>query len=135
MTAELLSGDNNHVNSKRKGSFAIAEAISFFTKQGMSVLLPVADCEKYDLVVDNGSLKKVQCKYTTAKGPSGGYVVDLRTFGGYRDKTYFIKYKEGDFDILFAYCDNGDTYIIPWSSLIGKSHITLGINSWKEYKC
>lgn len=123
------------MNSKHKGVLAIGAAISFFTEQGTPVLIPISDSEKYDLAIDQGEIKKVQCKYTSAQEPSGGFNVDLRTFGGYRNKTYFIKYQEGDFDFLFVYCSNGDKYLIPADKIIKKVHLTIGINSWKEFKC
>ncbi|HUD44010.1 MAG TPA: group I intron-associated PD-(D/E)XK endonuclease [Patescibacteria group bacterium] len=122
------------MNSKRKGSLAIGEAIGYFISKGQTVLLPVADCDKYDLVIDeNNCLKKIQCKYSSAQETSGAYIVDLRTFGGYREKTYYIKYKENDFDYLFVYCSNGESYFIPAEKVINKVHISLGKKSWNEY--
>jgi len=124
------------VNSKRKGSFAVGTAIAHFLNQGITVLLPIVDCDRYDLAIDDGvSIKKVQCKYTDSKEKSGAYNIDLRTFGGYREKTYFIKYKEGDFDLLFVYCSNGKKYLIPAEKVLTKAHIVLGIKSWNEFEC
>ena len=68
------------MNTKQKGSLGLIEAISYFGKdKGMLLSLPI-DSAPYDLVIDNndGSLKKVQCKYTTWKRHSGIYVVNLR---------------------------------------------------------
>ena len=102
----------------------------------MTVLLPIADCDLYDLVIDHdGVLEKIQCKYTDYKQPNGGYNIDLRTFGGYRKKTYHLRYKNGDFDFLFIYCGNGQKYLIPAEKVIDKSHIVVGSRSWNEYKC
>ncbi len=124
------------MNTKRKGSIAVGAAIAHFISKGLTVLLPVADCDLYDLVVDkDGNIDKIQCKYTNDKEPNGGYNVDLRTFGGYRDKTYYLKYKKGDFDFLFVYCSNEQKYLIPFDKIIGKSHLVIGLRSWNEYKC
>ncbi len=125
---------NIYVNSKRKGSIAVGEAIAYFIGTGISVLIPISDCDKYDLAIDEkGSFKRVQCKYSNDKEKSGAFIVDLRTFGGYREKTYHTKYLQDDFDYLFVYCSNGDKYVIPACRLIGKSQIAIGSKSWNEY--
>ena len=123
------------MNTKRKGSIAIGAAINYFAGKGVTVLLPIADCDLYDLAIDDGDLKRIQCKYTDHKQPNGGYNVDLRTFGGYREKTYHLRYKNGDFDSLFIYCGNGQKYVIPAEKIIDKAHIVVGSRSWNEYKC
>ncbi len=122
------------MNSKRKGSVAVGAAISYFSSRGITVLLPIADCDIYDLAIDDGNIKKIQCKYTDDKETNGRYNVDLRTFGGYRNKTYYLKYKNGDFDLLFIYCGNGNKYLIPAEKIISKSHLVVGLKSWNEFK-
>lgn len=124
------------MNSKRKGSLAVGEAISYFIGINCSVFIPVSDCDKYDLVINqNGSFKKIQCKYTGHKAPSGGFFVDLRTFGGYRDKTYYIRYGKEDFNLLFVYCSNGDKYLISEEMIRNKAQLVVGGKSWNEFKC
>ncbi len=124
------------MNSKRKGSLAVGEAIAHFITKGYSVLLPVSDCDKYDLAVDLAEgIKRVLCKYSNYKEKSGSYIVDLRTFGGYREKTYHTKYLPEHFDYLFIFCGNGDKYLIPKENIIKKSHIAVGVKSWNDYKC
>jgi hypothetical protein len=124
------------VNSKHKGSLAVGAAIGYFAEKGITVLLPIADYEKYDLAIDDkGTIKKVQCKYTNDTEDSGAFIVDLRTFGGYRDKTYYLKYKKDDFDLLFILCGNGKKYLIPAEKVLSRSHISIGIKSWNEYTC
>ncbi len=123
------------MNSKRKGSLAVGEAIAYFANQGITVLIPITDCDKYDLAVDHkGALKRVQCKYSNDRERSGSFIVDLRTFGGYREKTYHTKYLDGDFDLLFIYCSNGNKYLIPVEKVRGKSQLAVGIKSWNEFK-
>lgn len=122
------------MNSKRKGSIAVGKAIAHFITKGKTVLIPISDCDKYDLVIDeDGLLKRVQCKYTNDKEKSGAFIVDLRTFGGYREKTYHRKYIEEDFDYLFVYCSNGNKYLIPVKEIFAKSQIVIGSKSWNEY--
>ncbi len=123
------------MNSKRKGSFAVGEAVQYFTGKNQSVFIPISDCDKYDLVIDEkGVFRKVQCKYSGDKAPSGGFIVDLRTFGGYREKTYHTKYLKDDFDYLFISCSNGEKFIIPAKAILHKSQIVVGGKNWKEYK-
>ncbi len=124
------------MNSKRKGSLAVGEAIAYFIRDGITVLVPISDTDKYDLAVDQkGQIKKVQCKYTNDQEKSGAYIIDLRTFGGYRDKTYRAKYRENYFDYLFIFCSNGEKYLIPADKVINKVQIVVGKKSWTEYKC
>ena len=123
------------MNSKRKGSIAVGEAIAYFISTGISVFVPVSDCDKYDLVVDqNRKFKRIQCKYSNDREKSRAFIIDLRTFGGYREKTYHTKYLDEDFDYLFIYCSNGDKYLIPAEKLLGMSQIAVGIKSWRQYK-
>src|SRR3990167_9786685 len=109
------------MNSKKKANVATGYAMAYFMSRGYTISLPVGDCEKYDLVVDFGSLEKVQCKYTDyKKNKGGGFSVELRTYGGYREKVYSTKYEEGDFDKLYVYCSDGSQYLIPWEKVKGK---------------
>ena len=127
---------NKAVNTKRKGSLAVGKAISHFASKGITVLIPISDCDKYDLAVDQeGIIKRVQCKYSNDKIRSGAFMIDLRTFGGFRDKTYHTKYLDNDFDYLFIYCSNGNEYLIPAEKVSGKSQLAVGAKSWNEFKC
>lgn len=124
------------MNSKRKGSIAIAEAIKYFTEKGQAVFIPVSDCDKYDIVVDDGTLKKVQCKFTNKKENSNSYRVSLWTYGGYREKVKSTFYKQGDFDLLFIVTGNHNIFLIPEIDVIGKSQITISTSPtspWRKY--
>ena len=122
------------MNSKRKGSLAVGEAIAHFIARGITVLTPISDCDKYDLVIDDhGYLKKIQCKYSSSQEPSGAYIIDLSTYGGYRTKTYHTKYNQGDFDLLFIYCRNKEKYLIPAEHVLGRSKISVGKKSWRQH--
>jgi hypothetical protein len=122
------------MNTKRKGSIAVGKAISYFMSNGSSVFLPVSDCDKYDLVIEKqAQFQRIQCKYSNDKEKSGAYIIDLRTFGGYREKTYHTKYIENDFDELYVFTSDEKSYLIPAKLLIGKSQIAVGKNSWIEY--
>ena len=121
------------LNTKRKGAIAVAKAISYFIEMGFTPSLPVVDCDKYDLIVDDGTLKRIQCKYTSEKANANSYIVNLRTYGGYRDKVYETLYNVDDFDELFVYCNDSTMYLIPIEKVWGKSTITVG-KVWEQFK-
>ena len=124
------------MNTKRKGSLAVGVAIAHFLSKGVTVLIPISDSDKYDLAVDQkGVIKRIQCKYSNDQERSGAFIVDLRTFGGYREKTYHTKYLKNDFDCLFIYCSNEDKYLIPAEKVWDKSQLAVGKKSWNEFKC
>ena len=117
------------MNSKEKGDLALAKAISYFIESGHEVLLPIGDKRPYDLVIENedGTLQKVQSKYTSHKTKYGKYVVPLRVMGGNRSSgNNAKKYNKKDFDILFAYTAEGTKYIIPFSQIEATGTINLG---------
>ena len=65
------------VNSKQKGSIAVAQCIAKLYKLGYEVLLPIGDRNPYDLVFDDGKkLFKVQVKFAgmTSKGNHKAFV-------------------------------------------------------------
>lgn len=105
--------------NKRKGDIALSKAIAYFIEKGCEVLLPVGDRRPYDLVVEfeDGTLKKVQCKYTSYKSPAGNYVVPLRVMGGNRTRNKAVKYNKDDFDIIFIYTAAKDLYCIPFNEV------------------
>ena len=125
-----------NINTRRKGAIAVAAAINYFTKQNRSVFVPIADCDKYDIIVDNGNLERIQCKYTSEKSNKDSFAVRLLTFGGYRQKTYKTKYINGDFDLLFVRCSNGSKFLIPAENIVGKSEIAVSSKKnspWTKY--
>jgi hypothetical protein len=113
------------LNTRRIGAIGTAHAITYFVSIGASVFVPIADSEKYDLVIDWQGLRKVQVKYTGERERKA-YRVDLRTFGGYRNKTYQTKYADGDFDLLFVQCADGSQYLLPYEQIRGHATIALG---------
>lgn len=123
------------MNSKKFGAIGIAKAIDYFTSKEYSVFVPVSDVDKYDLIVDvDGRLYKIQCKTCSKLTKHATFEISLRTFGGYKIKSIFTKYIKGDFDLLFIYCVNGTSYLIPFAEIEGKSSVTVGGNSYKEYE-
>lgn len=116
------------MNSKEKGDIVVGQAIAHYSKKNVQVLIPLGDKKPYDLVIDDGVLKKVQCKYAGTKGrKNGSFRASLRITGGNQSFHTAKPYKEGDFDILFVMSADGKTYEIP--SVITnklKNSITVG---------
>ena len=80
------------MNSKQKGSLAVAQCIAKLYSLGYEVLLPIGDRKPYDLVFDDGKkLSKVQVKYAgfTSRGKC---VAGLRITGGNQSYNYAKKY-------------------------------------------
>lgn len=106
-------------------------AIAYYTSIGWCVSIPLTDSEDYDLVVDNGSLLKVQVKTTNYINPEGRYVAHLVTCGGnqsFHTRKIFSQ-KEG---FLFIVDGSGKWYNIPCEIGLPTNSITLGAK-YDEY--
>lgn len=97
--------------TQRKGDIATTQAIATFTRMGYDVSLPVTESAAYDLIVDDGSLHRVQVKYTSGKdvdlrnihSNSSGYVVKRASKNCY-DWLYVLN-PSGEF-LLREFCTN-----------------------------
>ncbi len=113
------------MNSKQKGSIAVAQCIAKLYSLGYEVLLPVGDRNPYDLVFDDGKkLYKVQVKFA-GKRKRGTYRAGLRVAGGNRSRNYVRKYEDNAFDYLFVYSEDGKSYLIKWSEIDVRNEITV----------
>lgn len=122
-------------NTKQQGNVGLGVAIGYFTLNGYIVSVPLNDSQDYDLIVDCGTLYKVQVKTTKYKSKDGTYKVNLRVLGGNSKQNYVHKLgTEIIYDILFVVCDNGDTYLIPKSTIEHyKNSLSLG-EHFSKYK-
>jgi hypothetical protein len=119
---------------KCQGNVGEAAAILFFTKSGYVVSKPLFENTPYDLIVDKGTLQRVQVKTTNHKKPSGSYSVELRTKGGNTSWNGVVKVVESaSCDLLYVYCEDGSEYLIPVSLISGQSSVTLG-TMYSQYK-
>lgn len=111
-------------NTKQKGNIGIGCAIAYFTKQGCNVSLPLNDSQDYDLIVDNnGTLLKIQVKFTTSK-VRGSYKVYLRSISGSSRKCYKTV-KNSDIDVLFIVTEEEKFYLVKLKDIINMNSITL----------
>ena len=107
------------MTSKEKGNIGLGRAIAFATANNMIVSLPLNDAQDYDIIFDNGTLLKVQVKYTTNN------TVDKRVRGHKNTKgEYYIKkdVKEPDYYFI-AYQDKN--YFIPSKIVKDKQTFTI----------
>lgn len=112
-------------NSNTQGNAGLGAAIAHFTSLGYVVAVPLTDSQPYDLVIDDGSLKRVQVK-TTSSLRNDRFVVELRVKGGNRSGVGKIKkFSANDAEWLFVLTSSGLRYLIP-SHAIGGTTISLG---------
>lgn len=108
-----------------QGNIGLGAAIAHYTSIGIPVSLPLNDTQKYDLVIDRGSLLKVSIKTTSSKAKSGNYIVQLRNTGGSSGKYKVRKFIPNEVDILFVLTEDGNKYEIPTSLVYVGSALTL----------
>lgn len=134
----------NTVVSKKQGNLGVARAIYEYTKIGYTVLAPLSDSDKYDLVVDTGNkLLKVQCKTSISrtvyssngiKYPSEtAFNVNLTTSGGNTTSNTRRVRQIGDYDLLFVLTEDGRCWSIPESAIDGVASIVVGGKKYNEF--
>jgi hypothetical protein len=115
------------MNTKQQGDIGVAKAIYAYTALGYAVSIPNTDNTKYDLIIDNGELLRVQVKTTRYKTDSGIYKALLKTNGGNQSWNGTVsKLDSSNFDILFVLTEDGNMYEFPSEYVNGMSNINLG---------
>jgi prevent-host-death family protein len=112
-------------DSNRKGAIAEAEIAAAAVRLGASVLRPISEHGRYDLVFEiGGQLLRVQCKWAALEGD----VIRIQlatsrsTPRGYLRETYSAH----EIDAIAAYChDLDECYFLPASLIAGKSALHL----------
>jgi len=113
-------------NSNKQADVGLGAAIRYYSSQGMTVSLPLRDSQDYDLVVDDGKLKRVQVKTATSSSDYGVPVAYLKTNGGNRSGTGKVKkFNNKKVEILFI-LTNDDMYSIPSKKVKSKTKLNLG---------
>lgn len=120
-------------NSRKQGEVGLGAAIAYFTRQGITVCIPISESQRYDLVIEEGvELKKVQVKTTYYKKPSGLYEAALKTSGGNQSSSHIKKLDKEAIDYLFVLTEDGQQYLIPSAEIKGTSAIILG-EKYKQF--
>lgn len=108
-----------------QGTVGLGMAVGHFCSKGYSVSLPLNDNQSYDLVVDGGTLKRVQVKTTRAKSNSGKFVVQLKSVRSNKTENVIKTFDKGSAELLFIFTADGEKYCIPTSELEATSTMTL----------
>jgi PD-(D/E)XK nuclease superfamily protein len=113
------------LTTNQKGAIAEAAIAYAATKLGFGVLRPLADGERYDLVLDlRPTLVRVQCKWAVMRGQ----VIEVRTGTNRRGPDGFIRttYRHDEIDAIAAYCEALDRcYLLSISLAAGRSAFYL----------
>lgn len=108
--------------TKRKGDLGVAMAMSEVMRRGYKVAIPVGEDWPYDIIVlREGKLERVQCKYTE----SDGEVIDVVCRSANNWVSY--KYTPESVDWIAVYDQTTNTcYFVP-SSLLGAGKALLSL--------
>jgi hypothetical protein len=120
------------LTTNQKGAIAETAIACAATKLGFGVLKPLADGERYDLVLDlRPTLVRVQCKWAVRLGA----VVEVRTGTSRRGRGGFVRttYAADEVDAIAAYCAELDRcYLLPISIAAGRSAFYLRLSPSKN---
>lgn len=115
--------------TKRKGDLGVAMVMSEVMRRGYKVAMPVGEDWPFDIIVlRNGKLERLQCKYTE----SDGDVIDLHCRSANNWVSY--KYTSAEIDWMALYDKTTDAcYFVPSEELgTGRSLISLRITPTKN---
>jgi hypothetical protein len=120
-------------NTKKQGDVGLGAAIAFFSQQGCTVLLPLTDSQGYDLVIDDGKLRKIQVKTTNYKLEDKYWNFNLSVKGGNQSGNTIKKFDNSSVDFVFVLCGDGTRYLIPSVAINAQGNLTL-YSPWNKYK-
>lgn len=114
-----------------QGNIGMTVAMTYFVAAGHTVSIPLNDCQKYDLIVDDGTIKRVQVK-TATQYVDNAWRVELRTSNSTRSGLVARPFDNTKVDILFVVCNDMSMYLIPTKDFEPKSVVRLG-EKYKEF--
>ncbi len=117
--------------NKDKGRAGLAAAIGYFGTHGYTVSIPLNDTQDYDLIVDNGELKRVSIKATGQRTPYGVSVVNLRNMGGTSGTVYGLECNK-NIDYVFVLNEAQEMWLLP-KELLTSNSMCLG-EKYSQYK-
>lgn len=108
--------------TKRKGDLGEALVMAEALRRGYKVAIPIGEDWRYDLIVlRNGQLERVQCKYTE----SDGEVVKVKCRS--TNNWVTIHYTTSDFDWIAVYDRTSNRYFFVPSSLLGNGRNSINL--------
>jgi prevent-host-death family protein len=113
-------------SGNHKGAVAEAKIAAAAIELGVSVLKPMSEHGRYDLVFDLGErLVRVQCKWANRKGD----VVSVYVGGSYLSPNGYVRstYAADEVDAIAAYCggDLDECYLLPIELVAGQYSVHL----------
>ena len=120
------------MNRIQRGDIAEMVVATEALKNDFTVSMPISHNSRYDLIIDNGILHKVQVKRVYSVNNHGKQVrcVESKRISNKGRQCY----EEGSYDYLFA-CDvdTNDIWILPFN-LSSKYKAQIYLDSKEEYK-
>lgn len=114
-------------NPRNQGEIGLGDAIGWFSRRGLTVSIPLADNQPYDLIADiDGDLARIQVKTATSRSPYGRFVVHIKTGGGNQSFHTVKPFDPSLSDILYVLTDAGERYVIPSGTVTSLKGVTLG---------
>lgn len=115
----------NSSYKSHQGNLGLGQAIAHYTSKCIPIAIPLNDTQGYDLIIDDGILKRVQVKTTKFTSSAGDFKVQLRNTGGSSGKSVIRLFDKSKSDILFVVTQSGDKYEIPTSVINVRNSLTL----------
>lgn len=115
------------MNKHETGTVSELLASAYFVSKGYIVSKPITDFNEYDLIIDNGELKRVQVKTIYWDNSKQRYLISCVTshIRG-NENRYNKKYTQDSFDLLCAVeRETNSIYLIPIDAIAGRRSITL----------
>ena len=122
--------DPNH-----KGNVAELAIATEAAKLGLSVLKPLTEHERYDLVLGvTGRLFRIQCKW----GSRQGDVITVRLRSSYHSPTrgyVTTTYGSSEIDAIAVYCEALERcYLLPIELVAGRGAVTLRLSPARNHQ-
>ena len=120
-------------NPNHKGNVAELAIATEAAKLGLSVLKPLTEHERYDLVLGiAGRLLRVQCKWGSHKGD----VICVRLKSSYHSPTCgYVRstYAENEIDVIAVYCAELERcYLLPIGIFAGRDTVHLRLKQTRN---
>lgn len=117
-------------NTKQTGDISCTIIAARLLQAGYSVLMPIGDNQRYDLVIEqNGIFQRVQCKTGRRVGKTKGSI-EFPTCSTYSHKrgTFIRKDYNGDADFFGVYDSKSDKVFILSIGECGKTATRLWVS-------
>lgn len=116
-----------------QGNIGLGRAMAYYTSKGIPVMLPLNDSQKYDLVIDDSTLKRVSIKTTRFKDKRGNFIVQLKNTTLGSSHNTIRRFDNESSDILFVLTRDLTMYEIPTCEVKSTCALTLS-KDYDRYK-